>query len=71
MSDQKIEHKVGIHRYAPAGSLKPDYVVVGAPRIQGQRWVTVSHIGGGPIAAYPETRFEQEFWVPNPPETAE
>lgn len=62
-----LEHKVGAHRYAAAGTVDEVYVVIGAPRIQGKRWVTVSHINGGPVAAYPEDRFEREFWVPNPP----
>jgi hypothetical protein len=62
--EQKVEHKVGLHRYATAGSNR-DYVIIGAPRVQGDRWVTVSHIGGGQVAAFPGERFEREFWIPN------
>lgn len=64
----KIEHKVGLHKYAVSGSLVEAYVVVGAPRVQGQRWVTVASRWGGPVAAYPEDVFERDFWVPNPAE---
>lgn len=63
-----LEHKVGLHEYAVAGGTVPEYVVVGAPRVRGKRWVTVSHKQGGPVAAWPEDLFEKHFWVPNPTE---
>ncbi|QIG58620.1 hypothetical protein SEA_HUBBS_75 [Microbacterium phage Hubbs] len=64
----ELEHKVGLHNYAHVGSRVDTFVIIGAPNVRGKRWVTVSHINGGPISSYPEETFTQLFWVPNPTE---
>lgn len=61
---KEIEHKVGLHSYARMGFTAPDWVIIGAPRVNNERWVTVSHKLGGPIHSYPEHRFVMEFWIP-------
>lgn len=68
MSDVEIEHKVGLQNYARAGSTLRDgnYIIIGAPTVRGKRWITVSHINGGPISSFSEETFLTLFWVPNP-----
>lgn len=61
-----IEHKIGLHRYAMNGTTNDGYVVIGAPRVRGERWVTVAHETGGAVASWPESLFETLFWIPNP-----
>ncbi|AXC37934.1 hypothetical protein SEA_JACKO_76 [Microbacterium phage Jacko] len=61
-----IEHKIGLHRYAMNGTTDDGYLVIGAPRVRGDRWVTVAHEKGGQVASWPEKLFETLFWIPNP-----
>lgn len=63
-----LEHKVGLHNYAAAGSRDENFIIIGAPTVRGKRWVTVSHKLGGMIKSFPEEIFLRRFWVPNPTE---
>lgn len=66
MTDITIEHKVGQQKYARVGETAEDYLVIGAPRVNGTRWLTLASRFGGPIASYPEESLGDHFWVPNP-----
>lgn len=63
-----LEHKTGLHNYARVGSTEEDWIVIGTPNVRGKRWLTFSHILGGPIHSYPESIASRFFWVPNPTE---
>lgn len=56
--------KIGERKYAPAGSKIPLFVIVGAPRLGKERWVTIAPAVGGVLASYPEEFFRKEFWDP-------
>lgn len=66
MSNPEIEHKVGKQKYARVGWTADDFVIVGAPRVNNERWVTLASRFGGPLESYPEEFLGDHFWVPNP-----
>lgn len=61
--EKKVEHKVGEYIYAQRGISVGHYVIIGAPRVKGVRWVTIASIYGGGIASYPEDIFDQQYWI--------
>lgn len=64
MSEARSEIKVGEGVYAPrgfaaeVGLLK---VIIGAPRLKGERWVTIAGVQGGQLHSFPESVFEEKF----------
>lgn len=57
--------KIGERSYAFTGSRYPRFLIVGSPRVKGERWLTVAPEDGGVLASYPEATFFQHFWEPN------
>lgn len=54
--------KIGERRYLMVGGFGQYYLIIGAPRVGGERWVTVAPVGGGPMASYPEAEFRAGFY---------
>lgn len=58
--------KIGERRYRTVGSTNGlVYVIIGSPRVKGERWLTVAPEDGGLTASYPESQFLNHFWEPN------
>ncbi|AXC36301.1 hypothetical protein SEA_MUSETTA_79 [Microbacterium phage Musetta] len=57
--------KIGERAYTRVGGKTPLYVIVGSPRLKGERWLSLAPKDGGPMYAVPEATFFQHFWEPN------
>lgn len=60
--EKKAEHKVGENLYAQRGNTSSTFLIVGAPRVKGERWVTIAPSLGGLLQSFPEEEFERSYW---------
>lgn len=54
--------KIGERRYARVSTRTPQYVIVGAPRVGKERWVTTAPQAGGVLESFSEDAFRALFW---------
>lgn len=60
---EKTEHKVGEKLYAQRGNTSNIFLIVGAPRVKSERWVTIAPTQGGLLQSFPEDEFERSYWA--------
>lgn len=61
--EKKTEHKVGEKLYAQRGNTSNIFLIVGAPRVKSERWVTIAPTQGGLLQSFPEDEFERSYWA--------